>query len=272
MTLTDVTSVLKKPDSIDSFSIEDIVALVAEHPNIPQIRAVLLQKRMLIGKEFPVDFADTNYYYANKQHFVNDVFQIRSEETVQQAFVQETNEHEPEASEHMIEQKEKTTSKIALVPESEADMEMTRFEESKAAKSHVVKLEASDTVQSNESTHALYNRLEASPYANWLLSLKQTNPVTTHVESAKDSSNETKEQISPDISDSVEEKTTEESSKQISDESSTLNKEIASESLAELLAKQGHQTKAIAMYEKLSLIFPEKRAYFASQIKKIKRK
>ena len=47
------------------------------------------------------------------------------------------------------------------------------------------------------------------------------------------------------------------------------NKDIVSETLASLLASQGSYEKAIEMFEKLSLIFPEKSGYFADQIKKL---
>ncbi|MBX2928893.1 MAG: hypothetical protein KF852_13745 [Saprospiraceae bacterium] len=45
---------------------------------------------------------------------------------------------------------------------------------------------------------------------------------------------------------------------------------VASETLAALLARQGHTGKAIEMYERLCLIFPEKSAYFARQIQNLK--
>ena len=45
--------------------------------------------------------------------------------------------------------------------------------------------------------------------------------------------------------------------------------DIASETLAELLAKQGHRKRAIAMYEQLTLKYPKKSSFFAGQIQKI---
>ncbi|MCC6413700.1 MAG: hypothetical protein IT270_18780 [Saprospiraceae bacterium] len=49
------------------------------------------------------------------------------------------------------------------------------------------------------------------------------------------------------------------------------NKEIASETLARLYWRQGHKEKALAMYERLCLLFPEKSDYFASEIDKLKK-
>lgn len=50
-------------------------------------------------------------------------------------------------------------------------------------------------------------------------------------------------------------------------DSISLESSIISESLAEILAKQGKKDKAIEMYKKLSLRNPEKSSYFASLIK-----
>ncbi len=48
------------------------------------------------------------------------------------------------------------------------------------------------------------------------------------------------------------------------------NKDVLSETLAKLYAQQGHREKAITMYQRLSLAFPEKSAYFAAEIEKLK--
>lgn len=49
------------------------------------------------------------------------------------------------------------------------------------------------------------------------------------------------------------------------------DKDVISETLARLLVKQGHRDKAIVMYERLRLSFPEKSAYFAAEIEKLKK-
>jgi len=48
--------------------------------------------------------------------------------------------------------------------------------------------------------------------------------------------------------------------------------EIASEALAKLYAAQGHHKKALKMYEKLSLINPQKSGFFAPLIENLKNK
>ena len=54
-------------------------------------------------------------------------------------------------------------------------------------------------------------------------------------------------------------------------ESTKINDNLISESYAKLLVKQDKQAKAIEIYKKLSLKFPDKRAYFADLIENLKK-
>ena len=47
------------------------------------------------------------------------------------------------------------------------------------------------------------------------------------------------------------------------------NREVYTEAMAEVLAKQGMRERARAVYEKLSLLNPDKRAYFAAKIEQL---
>ncbi|GAB4494469.1 MAG: hypothetical protein OHK0019_20900 [Saprospiraceae bacterium] len=61
------------------------------------------------------------------------------------------------------------------------------------------------------------------------------------------------------------------SAQELAERSVSENKDVISETLARLLAKQGYRDKAIDMYERLRLTFPEKSAYFAAEIEKLKK-
>jgi hypothetical protein len=63
--------------------------------------------------------------------------------------------------------------------------------------------------------------------------------------------------------------TSEHSKIDLAKESGQLSGKVISENFAKVLAQQGKINKAIEMYEKLSLKYPEKSSYFASLIKKL---
>ncbi|TNF40670.1 MAG: hypothetical protein EP311_08575 [Cytophagales bacterium] len=58
----------------------------------------------------------------------------------------------------------------------------------------------------------------------------------------------------------------------LAESSTKLDESLMTESFAKILIKQGKKDKALEIYEKLSLKFPEKRTYFADLIENLKEK
>lgn len=93
--------------------------------------------------------------------------------------------------------------------------------------------------------------MQLKSFTEWLRSMKRVAPVTVEPP-ATNTSNENQQSIQEIAGHSVE------------------GKEIITEAMAEVWVKQGSKEKAIAIYEKLSLLNPAKRPYFATRIDQIK--
>ena len=98
---------------------------------------------------------------------------------------------------------------------------------------------------------------EGDSFTSWLRSLKSSEPTPPQQEAPSAEKMRIKE------------------SKPVEPEKTTRKDDdlfggIITETLAELLANQGQIEKAIKMYEKLSLIFPNKSAFFAAKIEQLK--
>lgn len=64
--------------------------------------------------------------------------------------------------------------------------------------------------------------------------------------------------------------TTNENASDLSAQSSAFQDDLVTENLAEIMLKQGKTDKAVSLYEKLMLKYPEKKAYFAQKIEQLK--
>ena len=85
-------------------------------------------------------------------------------------------------------------------------------------------------------------------FTDWLRSMKRVGPIESNT-SLDDVANQSIQRIA---------------------EHSNEGKEVLTEAMAEVWAKQGNTEKAIRVYEKLSLLNPDKRPYFAGRIEQLK--
>ena len=119
-----------------------------------------------------------------------------------------------------------------------------------------------------------YEDMQESNFLKWLKS-KQSGQqefeklVTLEEEEVKKET--TTDQVAPSSADKrkLSKKEKKKQLKKILKKSLEIEDEIVSETLAKVMVQQGHISKARKMYEKLSLIFPEKSAYFADIIENL---
>jgi len=124
--------------------------------------------------------------------------------------------------------------------------------------------------------------IQEESFSSWLMSLKgmPVKPIESEPlekEKSKNASKGTKKNLKKKKGKKV--KSKKKNSKKKKAKKDKLQKKInsslerksavVSETLAEMMANQGHINQAIDIYQQLSLIYPEKSSYFADQIKKL---
>lgn len=100
--------------------------------------------------------------------------------------------------------------------------------------------------------------------------IQETLPVEKGSEILEEKQEEPVEEAEKEDRPKVKKKTTQKKVTEIASKSIKSQSRVASETLAQILEKQGLTDKAIQMYEQLILTFPEKSAYFAAKIENLK--
>ncbi|ACU63337.1 hypothetical protein [Chitinophaga pinensis] len=101
---------------------------------------------------------------------------------------------------------------------------------------------------------------EMKSFTSWLRDMKQTFAEKASKKWYQEQMQRSYEDSNPEVSEKVE---------KMAMESITLNNDIVSETLAEIWARQQQYQTAIHIYQKLSLLNPNKSAYFAQKIKEL---
>lgn len=132
---------------------------------------------------------------------------------------------------------------------------------------------ASPGAQNSNLEVSSFERLEPTPsinFSSWLQQLRppQVGNRPPTIASSNDAASSKHDEVSEDKG----EKLKANEAKKLADQSVAENLDIASETLAALLEAQGHYEKAIAMYKRLMMKYPEKSAFFAAKIEQLKSK
>jgi len=102
---------------------------------------------------------------------------------------------------------------------------------------------------------------EMKSFTSWLREMKHTFAEKASKQWYQQQMHRSYEDADPEVSEAVE---------KMAMDSITLNDDIVSETLAEIWARQHQYQTAIHIYQKLSLLNPNKSAYFAQKIKELK--
>jgi hypothetical protein len=166
---------------------------------------------------------------------------------------------------------------IHSVFELEADDTLPDVSELKAVSEHTSEEESEKPIESSQQESEI--NIDQMSFAVWVASLKQIAPLES---AEKEKVEDRKTYVSSGGEELIERFIKEEPRIQVkksgffnpvnmAKKSVQESDEFITETLARIYAKQGNIPKAIRAYQKLSLKFPEKTAYFAALIEELKR-
>lgn len=307
MTDQDLVKYLNSPELLIEISLEELTKWTDKYPFSQQLKYLLWRKARQMEHPLEKKFeASCSTYTFNRQHLFNIVqnFQIPEVSTANNQLEKElVDKNENPVPESKILDYPKSSLEAStedpVVNDSENLIEKgmkfdNMFEERQITLSSDVvkfvdKFMSLEQEQSVSPTHKhrdieqlwekkmqkeIHNQPEPMPktaFSSWLSSLKAPKIISQIDEfvvpnTAMNSEIINKqEKAKPKAS-----KPKKELEKSVAEKSLEDSDDIFSEHLADLLAKQGHQKRAIQMFEKLILAFPQKSSYFAEKIEKLK--
>lgn len=277
---------LEDLNRVHSLSFEQLGEWKKKYPYSQMVHFLLAKKCQLEGLIDNMSvFHNAALYSVDRPH-LHDRMKYSEAETYEKEDSYEFDPIEEAILEPLPVDEEKTEvqSETDIIHEI-IEIEESEFLEEKIKETHEEKLEekpilkVEDKAPTMTGSHIneVANEEFLSPFAMWLGNLKpidqEKDKDTKTTKKKKKKKSKTKTKVDLKSKKKKKKKKKRDSKKgrlRAQIESSVIQKgDIISEPLAQILAMQGHKENAIEMYKKLSLIFPEKSSFFASQIEKI---
>ncbi|NQU35426.1 MAG: hypothetical protein HQ521_19545, partial [Bacteroidetes bacterium] len=232
---------LQKPENLNAQSVTDLVGLIAEFPYCQTAR-ILLTLNLFKEKNIRYDseLKTTAVYVSNRGLLKKHIDRLNSED-VKVVLPDEEIEVVPQKETPPKEVEEEITKKepSVVVSEENAEQEAASIAEVKnIIERHISELEAENEIRKNART----KKVEPSKPAKLKNEL-----IDDFIKNEPSISRPKVEFYNPVIK---------------ARESIVDHENIVSETLANIFYDQGHLQKAIKIYQKLSLKFPEKSSYF----------
>ena len=252
MNKDEYTKYLQTPDTLDGKSVDDLVGLINEFPYCQSTRilltlnlfkqkdirydselkttAIYVSKRGLLRKHLDrLNIESTKVFLPDEE--VVKAYDIKKDEELHEDTV--SKNPEPEADKKVDKPKVNTEDEAANIAEVKTIIER-----------HISELEAENTTKRKKETVSVKKSK----------SVKAKNEIIDEFIMNEPSISRPKAEFYDPVDKAK--------------ESIVDNENIVSETLAGIFYDQGHLQKAIKIYQKLSLKFPEKSSYFAALIKK----
>ncbi len=251
MSRVKLISYIKHPELLEKLPLQELQDWVREFPYSQNLRTLLAKKIKSVGKEqeYPEVFQEAALYSTDRIKLyenLNDQQEEPSdpvvEETIEEALPEDSLEPDIDTSLALETEDFEDAQLLPLSQIVSVDPDDVGVDEGEEHKLNSFEIEEDILKQSEElSTAANKEKMDdvdkdevqlgLSEFSQWLIDIEQRDDhKNKHVATA----------------------------------------EVISESLATILADQGHSQQASDMYAKLILKYPEKSAYFAAQIEKLK--
>ena len=271
--------------NISDCSVEELRTLANQHPYFAPAQYALLKKlQQADSPDYAAQLQKAILYYPNPPLFEQFINEEAYEIDFPQTFIEKSNNHEEQESTIEIEEahQPRSTESLALttveepVMAQEEELEevpvldkpgeqevplnipMPKLTEPKNEGSATIAFEPYQTVDyfasqgiklsQEEATKDRFGR-QLKSFTEWLKTMKKI-PATEQIKNIDSASQQKVENLAAH---SVEQS------------------DIVTETMAEVWAKQGNREKAMEIYNKLSLLNPSKRAYFAAKVEFLKK-